>query len=358
MRRKKLAARVSQKRGLPPGTPVFIGEKLVEHLSLEMLEFSSDAWTAQVASGAEAYQLLKNLTPNTTAWINVVGIHDVKALQEITDNWQIHPLIVEDIANTQHRPKLEASDQYIFLISKRYTYDPGSRRIDTEQVSFLLLKNLVLTFQEKPSDVFHPVRDRLQQNRGRIRRLGSDYLFYSLLDNLTDSYYFLLEEINRDLDELEEKISVNPHPDELRALHSLKQSLLFLRKTVTPLREIILYLERENSPLISLETRPFLRDLYEHTLHVAESVETFREQTRSLIDFYLSILNNRMNEVMKVLTALASIFIPLTFITGIYGMNFEHMPELKWPFGYFIILSLMGAIAILLLWVFRKKRWL
>jgi len=227
-----------------------------------------------------------------------------------------------------------------------------------EQISLVLGPRFVLTFQERDNPVFEPVRDRLRKAKGRIRKLGPDYLAYTLIDGVVDSYFAILEKTGERIESLEEELVDNPSPKTSRQIHFLKKDLILLRKSVWPLREVVNALVKEDSPLIQDRTRFFLRDVYDHAVHVIETTETFREMVSEMIDVYLSSVSNRMNEVMKVLTIIATIFIPLTYIVGIYGMNFKHMPELEWSYGYPLLWLIMLGVALTMLVLFRRKKWL
>jgi len=253
---------------------------------------------------------------------------------------------------------MEDFDTYILVILKMLRYDDEASAVRTEQISIILGPNFVISFQEAPGDVFNPLRERIRNGKGRIRRMGADYLAYTLLDSIVDYYFILLEKCGERVEALETELSRNPQPQTLQDIHNLKQEIIFLRKSVWPLREVISGLERVESPLVSDDISPYLRDLYDHTIQVIDSVETYQDILSGMIDLYLSSVSNKMNEVMKVLTIFASIFIPLTFIAGIYGMNFEFMPELKIRWAYPALWGLMIVVAVGLLVFFRKKRWL
>lgn len=348
--------KTSRKTGLPPGTPFFVGDVKVEETTLSLISFNKSGSKVQKFEDFDISKV--ETTEGETHWLNTNGLHETKTIQGICKKWNIHELIIEDIVNTNHRPKVEIYDDYVFLVAKMYSYDSASKSVITEQVSFILIDNTVLSFQERPGDVFGPLRERIKNNKGRVRKLGADYLFYSLLDCLVDSYFGLLEEIDNDLEAFEEGLLTNTSTATLSSFFSLKRSLLLLKKSVWPLREITTQLARGESELIKESTEPYLRDLYEHVIQVIDTVETFRDLASGVTDMYLSIVNNKMNEVMKVLTVCASIFIPLTFIAGIYGMNFEYMPELKWQYSYFVLLGVMGFIVIVMLMFFKKKKWI
>jgi magnesium transporter len=253
---------------------------------------------------------------------------------------------------------LEDFGDYIFVVLKTFSYNHQSDELEPEQISLILGPSFVVSFQEREGDVFNPIRERIRSNKGRIRRMGADYLAYSLLDSIVDHYFIVLEQVGEEVEFLEEELVTNPTPETLQTIHNLKREMLFLRKSVWPLREVIGALERGESSLIKESTGIYLRDVYDHTIQVIDTIETFRDMISGMLDIYLSSVSNRMNEVMKVLTIIATIFIPLTFIAGIYGMNFQYMPELEWRWGYPMVWVVMLAIGVLMLIYFRKKDWL
>ena len=346
----------SNKRGLPPGELVHIGEKKTERSSITVLDYDKDTFEEKSVEQVEDCFSLKE-SP-TVSWINVDGVHEVDAIEKLGNGFGVHPLILEDIVNTDQRPKLEDFEQYLFVILKMLQYDDTKQEILTEQVSVLLGQNFVISFQEKPGDVFDPLRTRIRTGKGRIRKMGADYLAYALLDAIVDNYFIILEKIGERIEEMEEKIVTNPIPKTLQTIHSLKRGLIFLRKSVWPLREVINGLQKSESSLIHETTDIYLRDVYDHTIQVIDTVETFRDMVAGMLDIYLSSISNKMNEVMKVLTIFAAIFIPLTFIVGIYGMNFKVMPELDWQWGYPMIWLVIMVVSLSMIVFFRRRKWL
>jgi magnesium transporter len=286
------------------------------------------------------------------------GIHQVEILEQLGECMGVHPLVLEDILNTDQRPKLEDFDDYLFIVLKMSHYDDQNGEMEVEQISLILGPNYVVSFQERPGDVFDPIRERITNGRGRIRKLGADYLAYALIDAIVDHYFVVLEQIGEKIEFLEEELITDPTPETLQTIHNLKREMIFLRKSVWPLREVVGGLERRESPLIGESIAVYLRDVYDHTIQVIDTLETFRDMISGMLDIYLSSVSNRMNEVMKVLTIIATIFIPLTLIAGIYGMNFKHMPELEQPWGYPVVWGVMLATAIVMLIYFRRKKWL
>ena len=345
-----------KKVGLAPGTLIHVGEQKVEQSSISYLDYDNDSLT--VESDVSLEHCLNLKTTATVSWINLDGIHDVADVDAFGKAFDLHPLALEDILNTGHRPKIEEFEDYLLIILKMLHFDDQSNQIQAEQISLVLTKNNVLSFQERPGDVFDGVRDRLKRKSGRIRQRGPDYLTYALVDSIVDSYFHILEKIGDRLEYLEKQLLSQPTQATLQQVHHFKGQLLFLRKSVWPMRELVNSLLQDESPLIQETTNVFLRDLYDHTVQILDTVETFRDTASGLIDLYMSSVSHRMNEVMQVLTIMASLFIPLTFIAGIYGMNFENMPELKWPWAYPAALGLMAACAIGMLVYFKRKRWL
>ncbi|NMB80135.1 MAG: magnesium/cobalt transporter CorA [Methanomicrobiales archaeon] len=293
----------------------------------------------------------------TVTWINVDGISDQKLITDLGGCFTIHPLILEAILNTGQRPKMEDLEQYLYLNLKMLTYEGGDSEIKVEHVSIVFGKNFLISFLEDPGDVFDPVRERIRKD-GRIRRFGTDYLAYTLIDSIVDNYFFVLEKLEERVEDLETELVSQPTQASLRQINRLKKDTIFLRKSVWPLREMINNLERSESALIHDSTKIYLRDVYDHTIQVIDTLEVFRDILSGMIDIYLSGQSYRMNEIMKMLTIIATIFIPLTFVVGLYGMNFHYMPELEWEYGYFAVLLVMTIMVGGMLVYFRKKAWI
>ena len=352
----RLIKRTSKKAGLPPGTLVHIGERKIEKVRIRILDYDEAKYEEKEAKTVEESFPFKEKP--TVTWINIDGIHQVDIIEKLGSHFGLHPLLMEDILNTEQRPKMEDFGDYIFLVVKMLHYNDTSEHIETEQVSLILGPNWVISFQERGGDVFDPIRDRLKKNKGRIRKMGADYLAYALVDAIVDNYFIILEEFGEAIEDTETELATNPTRETLQTIRTMKREMVFLRKSVWPLRELVSGLERGGSPLVHESTGVYLRDVYDHTVQVIDTVESFRDMISGMLDIYLSSISNRMNEVMKVLTIFAAIFIPLTFVAGIYGMNFEYMPELRWHWGYFGVLIVMACVAIVMLIYFRRKRWL
>jgi magnesium transporter len=353
---KRIFKKRSKKSGLPPGTLVHVGERTAGTVEISAISYDKANFheIKRVNSIEECVRL-----DNTAAvtWINIEGIHQTEVIQKIGDCYGFHPLVLEDILNTDQRPKMEDYKDYTFIVLKML--HDSAPEIIAEQVSMILGRNFVISFLEGiRGDVFKSTRERIRSGKGRLREMKADYLAYSLIDAVVDNYFVILEKMGERIEDLEEELLSNPTTGTVHVIHQLKREMIFLRKAVWPLREVINTLVRGDSSLISDSTRTYLRDVYDHTIQVIDSVETFRDMLSGMLDIYLSSISNRLNEIMKFLTIIGTIFIPLTFITGIYGMNFEYIPELKWKWGYFGVLTLMLGIGIFLLFYFKKKKWL
>jgi len=347
----------AKKAGPPPGALIHMGEQKIEKTRITLMDY--DEAHFQERENKTLEESLPFKYQSTVTWVDVEGIRQVAMLEKLGDRFGLHPLVVEDILNTEERPKIEDFGDYILIILKiPYHYDNRSHGIEIEQISLVLGLNFVVSFQEREGDVFRPIREQIRNNKGRIRKLGADFLAYALVDSIVDAYFTVMEELGESMEALEEEVVTDPLPETSQMMHSLKREIILLRKSVWPFRDMVGALEKGESPLIQESTKIFLSDVYDHTIEVIESVEIFRDMLSSMLDIYLSSVSNKMNEVMKVLTIIATIFIPLTFITGIYGMNFRYMPELGWRWGYPMVLLVMIGIGVTMLMYFRKKKWL
>ncbi len=353
--------RLSKKAGLKPGSVVYVGIERDEKAKIDIIDYTESEHQEKRAARVEDCFPLKD-SPSVT-WINVDGIHEPTMVELLGQHFDIHPLALEDIVNTGHRPKMEDSAGYIFVVLKMLYYGAENGDLTAEQVSLVLGKNWVITFQETGEDVFGAVRQRIKQTVPRVRLMNPDFLAYSLLDAVVDHYFIVLEKIGDEIETLEDEIAENPDAESLETIRELKKELIFMRKAVWPLREVIGGLERTESELINDSTKPYIRDLYEHTIQVIDTVETYRDMVSGLLDLYHTGVSNRMNEIMKVLTIFATIFIPLGFLAGVYGMNFDtsisplNMPELGFRFGYLMFWGTVVVVAGGLLWFFRRKKW-
>jgi magnesium transporter len=346
----------SKKTGLPPGTLIHIGEKSAEKVKITIIDYDETQFEEKEATKVE--ECFPFREKPTVTWINIDGVHETEIIQKIGEHFDLHPLILEDILNTEQRPKIEDFGHYIYIVLKMLYYREQESQIRAEQVSLILGANFVIAFQEVEGDVFNPIRERIKNGKGRIRKMGADYLAYSLIDAIVDHYFIILEKMGEKIEVLEEDLVTNPSPKSLQEMHILKREMIFLRKAVWPLREVISSVERSGSSLIAESTQLYLRDVYDHTIQVIDTIETFRDMVSGMLDIYLSSISNKMNEIMKVLTIIATLFIPLTFLAGVYGMNFQYMPELKLRWGYPVLLLVMVTALVSMLVYFRKKRWL
>jgi len=352
----KSLRKTSEKYGLPPGTIVHTGERKTDRVRITVFDYNEQTVTEREVGTIE--ECIPFRDSPTITWINIDGIQDVGIIEKIGKEFNLHPLLLEDVVHTEQRPKIDDYEQNLFVVVRQFFYDSEEREITAEQVSFVLGHNFVITFQEREGDVFNPIRDRLRTGKGRVRKSGSDYLLYSLLDTLVDSYFILIEEISDDIENMEPDIMESNDPDTIYRIHRQKRNLIHLRKSLWPLREVISGLKSSTTHLINRSTDVYLRDVYDHTIQVVETLELLRDMIAGLIDLNLSSASNRLNEVMKVLTLISTVFIPLTFIAGIYGMNFQYMPELGMKWGYFGALGLMVVIGIIMVIYFKSRKWL
>lgn len=358
----KFIKKVSKTIGLAPGSLVYVGDKKQEKPRISIIDYNQENFNEKQAKDIEECFPFKE-SPTIT-WININGIHDVDVIDRIGKHFEIHHLIMEDIVNTSQRPKFEESDNYIFIVLKMLYFEENKDEVLSEQVSIIINKNCVISFQEKEGDVFNPIRERIRHNKGRIRKSGSDYLAYILLDAVVDNYFIILERLGEKIESMEDELVADPTPEKLQTIQGLKRDMIFLRKSVWPLREIISGLQRIESDLVQDSTAAYMRDLYDHTIQVIDTIESLRDMVSGMLDIYMSSISNKMNEVMKVLTIIATIFIPITFVAGIYGMNFSNeisflnMPELHWKYGYIFVWVIIISIAFSMILFFKRKRWL
>ncbi len=347
----------SKKAGLPPGSLVHIGEKKEGAVKITLLDYDESQVHEKQVSTVE--ECLAFRDQPTVTWIDVDRIDRTETVQKLGDCYGLHPLVLEDILNTDQRPKMEDYDRYSYIVLKMLYYHDPSGEVDTEQISLVLGPNFLFSFREgKSEETFDALRERIRNGKGRIRKMGADYLAYALIDAIVDRYFVILEKIGDRIESLEEALVTRPTTQTLKEIHSLKREMIFLRKAVWPLREAINSLVRGESALIQESTRIYLRDVYDHTIQVIDTIETFRDIVSGMLDIYLSSVSNRLNSVMRILTVIATIFMPLTFLAGVYGMNFKYMPELEWRWGYPATWAVMVAIGVLMLIYFKKKKWL
>jgi len=343
--------------GLPPGTLVYTGDSTDAGTKISILDYNPECLDESPIDDISKCKFFKDR--NTVTWLNVDGLTDTVKLGFIGEIFGIHPLTMEDILHTDQRPKVEFFDDYLFIVMKMIYRAKKRSEIVSEQVSFVIGANFVISFQENPEeDVFEGIRQRIRGNKGRIRKMGADYLAYALMDAIIDNYFIVLERQGDRIEDIEEELIKEPTPKTVNKVYRIKRELLYLRKVTWPLRETISMLQKDDTKLIRKETKLYVRDLYDHIIQLLDTIEIYREMTTSMLDLYLTTVSAKMNEIMKVLTIIATIFMPLTFVAGIYGMNFKHMPELEWYFGYPLALLLMGCISFGMLIFFRRKKWI
>lgn len=354
---KRSISKRSQKAGLPPGTLMHIGRQRAEKAKITVIDYDETRFIEESFNSIEACVPFRDKP--TVTWINIDGIHESEIIEKMGSCFNLHPLVLEDIQNTEQRPKIESYTDYLYIVLKMLYFDEAANAVSTEQVSLIVGKNYVISLQEGlEGDVFGQLRERLRNEKGRARRLGADYLAYSLIDAIVDNYFSILERLGEKIELLEERLVSNPTTTTLHDIHYLKREMIYLRKAVWPLREVVSIFSRTDSDIVQESTRIYLRDVYDHTIQVIDTVESYRDMVSGMLDIYLSSVSNRLNAVMKVLTVIATIFMPLTFLAGVYGMNFRHMPELEWHYGYFMLWGIMIAIAVWMLAFFRRKKWL
>jgi magnesium transporter len=346
----------SEKSGLPPGSLVHVGDILETITRMSLIDYSKDHLEERQIQYVD--DILEYKDSTTVTWVIIEGLTDIDAIEKMGQLFGIHPLVLEDILNTHQRPKFEEYDDYLYVVLKSLVKDPDAFAINYEQISLLVIKNFIFIFREKTDDLFLPIRQRLKNSKGHIRNLGSDHLMYTILDTIVDQNFVLIDALDESVTMLEDELFSEPTHETLNALQKLKRETISIRRNISPIRELLAGLLRSESPLIKESTHIYLRDVSDHTIRALESIETYRDIFSSLVEIYISSVSNKMNEAMKVLTIFAAIFIPLTFLAGIYGMNFEYMPELKWKWGYPTIWSLFIAIPVVLLVYFKKKKWL
>jgi len=345
----------SEKAGLPPGTVVFVGEQKVEEIRITLIDYDENQYAEREIKNIEDCFPYKD-TPSIS-WINIDGVHQVDVIEKLGSHFVLHPLLQEDVVHTQQRPKFDEFDDHLFIVLKMFSFNEVDNELEAEQISFIVGANFVISFQERQGDVFEQVRERLRNGKGRIRKKGSDYLAYALIDAIVDSYYTILEGLGEHIESLQEDLVSEPKQEDLQIIQHLKRNMLFIRKSVWPLREVIGGLARSESNLIKEDVLVYVRDVYDHVIQAIDTIETFRDMLSAMLDIYLSSVGNRMNQVMKVLTIIATIFIPMTFLAGIYGMNFKYMPELEWKYAYPIFWLFVLSLFILMIMWFKKKKW-
>ena len=348
--------RMARKVGMPPGSLVYTGDKGHLPAKITITRYNENEIVERHFDSFAECQLVGD--PGEVTWINVSGISKVTDLEKVGECFKIHPLVLEDILEVGQRPKVEDYDNYLYIVLNSILPVPEGEKLMAEEISLVLGPHYLLSFFAGDGDLYAPIRERLLQAKGRIRKLGADYLAYSLIDLVVDNYFVELEKFGDQMESLEDEVVANPSPQTLHDVHRFKNDMIMLRKSLWPLREVIARLERRESPLISESLGNYFRDVYDHTIIAIDTVETYRDILSGMLDIYLSSMSNRLNSIMKVLTIIATIFMPLTFITSLYGMNFKHMPELQWEYGYFMVLGMVVVVAVSMLEYFRRQRWI
>lgn len=345
---------ISKKTALLPGELIHVGKKHSDSFLLRSLSYHENIFREdQSSQSTEGFTAEENLV----TWINLDGLHNTKIVAEIGERFKLHPLLLEDILNTTQRPKIEEFDEQLYVVFKMLTLEKGQKTIRTEQISLLIGRNFVLTFQETQGDLFDPIRDRIRQNKGRLRKMGADYLGYSLLDMTIDHYFEVVESLYEEIESLQQRVLNKPEKSVPNTILHLRQQSLLLRKIAWPTRQLAEQMLKSSSPLIQETTRIYLRDVVDHMIRITEAVGSLEDMLNNAMETYLTATNQKTNETMRVLTVVATIFMPLTFITSIYGMNFTHMPELKWTYGYAGVWAALVVTALGLLYYFRSKKW-
>jgi magnesium transporter len=352
----KIIKNRSMKKGKDPGTLIHIGRKKIDKCIITKISYNKNQYTEKKISEIDNFKKL--IKKDTTDWINIEGLHDVEIIEKIGNEFKIHPLVLEDILNTDQRPKFEDYKDYLFIVMKVLTYDQKEKTVVTEQISLIIGENFLLTFQETEGDIFDPIRNKIKLTKGKIRQYKADFIAYSLMDVIIDNYFSILENIGEKIEIYEEELINKTDKNVLKEIYKIKRENIILRKNVWPLREVINRFEKTDSKIIKKRTHLFLKDIYDHIIQVIDIIETFRDLISGMLDLYLSNTSNKMNEIMKVLTIIATIFIPLTFIAGVYGMNFDFMPELHMRYAYYVTWGIMISIGGIMLYFFKKKEWI
>lgn len=346
----------SQKTGLEPGTVVHVGERQEAETKIRLIEFDTTGFSVKDCTGQR--DLMPSKYRQTVSWFRITGLHDVKLIEVLGQDFGIHQLVLEDIVNTHQRPKVEEFDNFIFIVFRAIRFQPETIDFTNEQLSIILGRNFILSFEESDAGLLQPIVDRIKNSRGKFRSQGADYLSYSIIDLVVDQYFLIEDRLDEIVEILEDELLSSPEPEMLNRIQKLKRGMIFLRRAVSPLRELLTALLRSESELITENTKIYIRDIYDHAIRVIEGLDSYRDLISGMLEIYLSSISNKMNEIMKVLTVFATIFIPLTFFAGVYGMNFEFMPELKWQWAYPVFWLIVLATGAGLLVYFRRKKWI
>lgn len=351
-----LIGKRSKKIGLPPGSLIYVGPPKTEKVKITITNYNETYHEEKEATNVE--ECFISPDEEMITWIHVIGLHEPEIVEAIGRHYNINHLILEDVLNTVQRPKIEEYEDSLFIVLKIIYQDVETADILSRQLSLVLGSNFVLSFQEGGEDLFQNLRKRIQNNKSRIRKMTADYLAYAIMDTTIDHFFAVIETFDERIESAEEALLADPSQEVLQEIHKLKQDIIFLRKVVLPIRELAGKLEKTDCQLVNEATYIYLRDLYDHTVQIVESIGTFREMVTSLLDIYHSSISNKMNEIMKVLTIIATIFIPLGFIAGVYGTNFKYMPEIEWRWGYYLFWLVVILVGMTMILYFKKKKWL
>lgn len=346
----------AKKVGLPAGTLISVNGRPHHEITISLMDY--DASTLIEKKSASLKDCVFYLDTPRITWINICGVHDITTVGAIGQEFGLHPLMLEDIMSLGQRSKIDDYKDTLYIVAKMLVYNEEKQAVDDEQVSLILGKNFVISFLESSPKIFLPIMERLKQKKSRIRQRGADYLCYSLLDSLVDNYFLILEKVDEKLENLEDELFADANTKTLQKIQQAKREITLLRKSVWPMREVVSNFRRIESPLIQDSTKIYIQDVYDHTIQAIDTIESFRDLSGGMLDIYLSNLSQRMNEVMKVLTVVATIFVPLTFMASLYGMNFDYIPELHWKWGYPTVLATMLVVSLGMLYYFRRKKWI
>ncbi len=346
-----------RKTGLPPGTLIYTGEKRHDNVHISSMVFNENAFTENIYSAQDAF--LRPLPADSITWLNVDGLHDAEVVEKIGAFFKLHNLIQEDILNVYQLPKVDEYQEsdLIYITLNEFYFDP-EKKLKRDQISFVLGENFLISFQEEEGDYFEVIRERIRNAKGRVRKKSADYLTYTLIDSVVDSYYLVLDHYSTELENIENEIFEQKNKNHLTKIHHINKDLIYLRRSIAPLKEVVFKLMKEDIILIKNDSKIFLRDLQDHINQIVNQIDVDREYLSDLIQTNMANMNSHLNEIIKVLTLISTIFIPLTFIVGVYGMNFENLPELGWQYGYFGIWGLMILITLIQFVIFKRKKWL
>lgn len=351
-----ISEELSRREGMPPGALIFTGEKLMDKSLICVTNY--DEKVQDIRQTEKIEEALTFINKSNLTWINIVGLQNVEIIEKIGDFFKLHPLMLEDILETEQRPKIETFGDYVLILIKRVFLIEEKNELKDVQISIILGSNFVITFQEQVDDVFNPIIERISKGKGRIRKMGADYLIFALLDVIVDIYFTIIERISRKLEILEDQLLSNPTQDVTNTVHKFKRQILFLHKSVWPMREILNNLERAESPFISSSTVVYFKDIQNHIIQIIDTIDLFREMVSNMFEIYLSSVSNKLNEIMKVLAIISTVFIPLSFIASFYGMNFHYMPELNWQWAYYTVIIAMISVFLVMIFFFKKKKWM